>query len=584
MAKSDLFVRCPKFKTECDIDTCPRFLSNIELNIDSDGNHTANGFCFERGTRYITDVPQKYFCDRQQTAAWEFMERDARDEVAQLDRIRQLLNENFFFILHEPEDGENIDEDAVPFDTMSDVIEHAIKDMDKGKIATPKVACTWQKVLPAMLSFRDEETVYYIVENPQEHPEAFEHTLPNGETVLMSFSSIQHRLTPKVDRVREATGRYLERALHEARIRNSSSKDAWVKALGNYNRVKNAWTMPESLDILDEMVKDMIDGATRLSIDLSIPDPSNSIRNSETANAVAERLQPNLDEQKTSTASDAPRAESTSSKLKEALNALKAIVEEACAHSKDGVFLFTREDYVAVVNELWKHQTSSEYAVKQSEAATIAELWYEIRSKLIKYAKSMMPRPVETISALSHRDSWQLFPKFTTVNEEPHVLDSTTLKELYVTLKIQETPRKTIKSKRPQPPADTNASQAAVDTDRLPVRHGRFAYTKDFKIVADVEHTEPNYEGIDLYRDIPPAAQTIIKELILNINKKKTEGWCKSKANWHVSFQKGVAKRFKRQQIEIQRRTGGRYYWRIIPNELFDEHYNCKLKPRPATF
>ena len=480
--------------------------------------------------------------------------------------------------------GENIDEDAIPFDTLSDVIEHAIKDMDKGKMATPKVACTWQKVLPAMLSFRDEETVYYIVDDPKEHPEAFEHTLPNGETVLMSFSSIQHRLTPKVDRVREATGRYLERALHEARIRNSSSKDAWVKALGNYNRVKNAWTMPESLAILDEMVKDMIDGATRLSIDLSIPDPSNSIRNSETADAVAEHLQPNFDEQKKSIASDAHRAESTSSKLKEALNALKAIVEDACAHSKDGAFLFTREAYVAVVNELWKHQTSSEYAVKQSEAATIAELWYEIRSKLIEYAKSMMPRPVETIRDLSHRECWQLFPKFATVNEEPHVLDSTTLKELYATLNIPEKPRKTIKPKRSQSPVEGKETQETVNIDNLPGRHGRFAYTKDFKIVVDVDHADSGYEGIDLYKDIPPAAQAIIKELILNINNKKTEGWCKSKANWHVSFQKGVAKRFKRQQIQIQKRTGGRYYWRIIPNELFHEHYICKLKPRSPSF
>ncbi len=302
MAKSDLFIRCPKFKTECDIDTCPRFLSNIEVITNGNGMHTANGFCYEHGTRYITDVPQKYFCDRQTAASWELMERDVRDEMVQLARIRRLLEENFFFIFTEPEEGESFDEDTVPFDTISDVIEHAIRDLDKGKMATPKVACTWQKVLPEMLSFRDEETVYYIEEDPKEHPEAFEQTLPNGEKVLMNFASGQHRLTPKVDRVRELTGQYLERALREARTRNSSSKDAWVKALGNYNRVKNAWTMPESQGILNEMVKDMIEGATRLSIDLSIPDTSSSIRNSETADAVAERLQPNFDEQKKSIA------------------------------------------------------------------------------------------------------------------------------------------------------------------------------------------------------------------------------------------------------------------------------------------
>ena len=40
MAKSDLFVRCPKFKKECDIDTCPRFLSNIE--VITNGNQKKN--------------------------------------------------------------------------------------------------------------------------------------------------------------------------------------------------------------------------------------------------------------------------------------------------------------------------------------------------------------------------------------------------------------------------------------------------------------------------------------------------------------------------------------------------------------
>lgn len=583
MAKSNLFVRCPKFKTECDIDTCPRFLSNIEVITGSDGNRTANGFCFERNMRYITDIPQKYFCDRQQTAAWEFMEHDARDEVAQLDRIRQLLNENFFFILHEPEEGENIDEDAVPFDTMLDVIEHAIKDMDKGKMATPKVACTWQKVLPAMLSFRDEETVYYIVENPKEHPEAFEHTLPNGETVLMGFSSIQHRLTPKVDRVREAIERYLERALHEARTRNSSSKDAWVKALGNYKRVKNAWTMPESQAILDEMVKDMIDGATRLSIDLSIPDPSNSTRNSETADAVAECLQPNFNEQKKSIASDAPRAESTSSKLKEALNALKAIVEDACANSKDGVFLFRRKDFVSVVEELWNNHTSEKYAVCQSEAPTISSLWREIRLKLIEYAKCMVPKPHALIKDLSNERCWMLFPKFTTVGEKPHVLDTGTIKELFVTLQIQETPRKTINPKCAPRTKNKKMTEEIVNISDLPKNDYRFAISNDYRTIVDKEHGKPDYE-ISAYVGLPPSASSIAKILISCANRKRTEGWCRPKPNWRGAFQSGVAKRFKSEQIEIEKHRDGLSYWRIIRTEAFHQHYNCKIKPQLKSF
>lgn len=296
--------------------------------------------------------------------------------------------------------------------------------------------------------------------------------------------------------------------------------------------------------------------------------------------AVAKSIQPQLREDE----HGSPKETIAGSKLNAALTKLRDIVVDACANSKDGVFLFTREDYVAVVNELWKHQTSSEYAVKRSEAATITELWYEIRTSLIKYAKSMIPKPVERIRDLSHRDCWQLFPKFTTVSEEPHVLDSTTLKELYVTLKISEKPRRTIKSKRPQSPVEGKEPQETVDIENLPFHDGRFAYTKDFKIVVDVEHTEPDYIGIDVYKDIPPSAGAIIKELIRNMNNTKTEGWCKSETEWHVSFQKRVARRFKKQQIQIQKQTDGRYYWRIIPDEAFHQHYICKLKPRSPSF
>lgn len=54
---------------ECDIDTCPRFLRNVEICISSNGRRSASGFCYEHGTRYIPNVPQKYFCDRKQMSA-----------------------------------------------------------------------------------------------------------------------------------------------------------------------------------------------------------------------------------------------------------------------------------------------------------------------------------------------------------------------------------------------------------------------------------------------------------------------------------------------------------------------------------
>jgi len=271
------------------------------------------------------------------------------------------------------------------------------------------------------------------------------------------------------------------------------------------------------------------------------------------------------------------------SQLQAALKSLKAIVEDACANSKDGVFLFTRETYVAVVNELWEHQTSSEYAVKQSEAATIAELWYEIRTKLIEYAKSMIPKPVETIRDLSHRDCWQLFPQFVTISEEPHVLNTTALKELYATLNIPEKPRKTIKPKRPQTTDRTDQLKETVDVEELPKKDYRFAMSKDYRTIVDLEHRSPDYE-IPAYVGLPPSAASIAKVLISCANRKRDEGWCRPEQTWRGAFQNGVAKRFKREQIEIKKHRDGLSYWRIIRTEEFHQHYNCKIKPRPIMF
>ena len=276
-------------------------------------------------------------------------------------------------------------------------------------------------------------------------------------------------------------------------------------------------------------------------------------------------------------------SESRKSQLQIALESLMTIVEDACANSKDGAFLFTRKDYVSIVNELWNNHTSDEYAVSQPDAPAIASLWREIRLKLIEYAKSMIPNPSSLIRDLSNENCWLLFTKFTTVGEKPHVLDAGTVKELFATLSIQEKPRKTIKPKRAQTPKTQKAKETTVDIEGLPVDY-RFAVAKDYEIVVDCLHQKPDYECINPYIGLPPTARGIIKKLITSARKKKAEGWCKSEPNWRGAFQKDVAWRFKNQQIEVEKRGGGLYYWRIIPNELFNEHYICKLKPRTPSF
>lgn len=279
----------------------------------------------------------------------------------------------------------------------------------------------------------------------------------------------------------------------------------------------------------------------------------------------------------------ADKESSMKSKLISTLQELKKIIEHACANSKDGDFLFKREDYISVVNTLWQNQTSENYAVHPADAADISSLWLEIRHKLIKYAKCMIPKPYKLIRDLENERCWILFPKFTTIGELPHVLDLGTVKELFATLKIEETPRKAIKHKAPQEPKGKNTPTENVDIDELPKKDYRFAMSKDYRNIVDTEHRDPPCK-IDAYLGMPPNAASIAKKLISCANRKKTEGWHRPENKWHVSFQKGVAKRFKNEQIEIKRHRDGLSYWRIIPTEAFIHHYNCNLKPLAKSF
>lgn len=274
---------------------------------------------------------------------------------------------------------------------------------------------------------------------------------------------------------------------------------------------------------------------------------------------------------------------SEKSPLQTALEALMAIVDDACANPKDGEFLFKRQDFAAVVEGLWNNHTSEEYAVSQPEVPVISSLWREIRLKLIEYAKCMVSKPHALIKALADEKCWMLFPKFTTIGEKPHVLDTGTMKELFATLQIQETPRKTIKTKVPSKTNGEISPEETVDADSLPKKDYRFAMSKDYRTVVDMEHGLPDYE-ISAYAGLPPTAASIVKDLISSASLKRTEGWCRPQKNWRGAFQNGVAKRFKHEQIEIRKRHGWLSHWRIIRTEEFHQHYNCKIKPRPKSF
>ena len=286
-SKTEAFVLCPKRGDECDIDSCPRYLVNVEIT-SSRGRRTANGFCLERGSRYITGVTEDYFRDRESASTQPFYERDAKDYAERIGRIRKSVEGELFYVGHHLFDDKPKGDDGDLFDTVSDAIEYHIGQMIAGKPIAPKVGSDWSKAIPDMLSFPDDEALYRVTEHPDEHPEAEDVTLPDGTKAHVVSHLQAHPIKPHVDRVKEMTRRYLEKGLEIARFLNSDSKSAWSRALGDYERVKGAFAMPESRSVLDDMVSAMTEAATQLSVDLNIPDESKKVRDRETAAAVAE--------------------------------------------------------------------------------------------------------------------------------------------------------------------------------------------------------------------------------------------------------------------------------------------------------
>lgn len=55
---SEYNIECPKYKIECDIESCPRFLVCPTIRNGKDGVLLGAGFCNEHGHRFFSDIPQ----------------------------------------------------------------------------------------------------------------------------------------------------------------------------------------------------------------------------------------------------------------------------------------------------------------------------------------------------------------------------------------------------------------------------------------------------------------------------------------------------------------------------------------------
>lgn len=554
MEKSDVFVLCPRHGTACDIDTCPRFLQNAEVLSSSDGKRTASGFCLERGSRYITDVPAECILDRNDAATLMLKEKDARNESEKLSRIRSLVELSVFCADRHKTDAEESEPWPFFIDLISSTLEDAAAELERGGTPVSNgIAQQWERAVPEILSFDDDTCDYHIDDKPDWRNDTMEQTLPNGERVFVTCHHGPHRLGASIERARKSTLVYLEKGAEAAVQRGSCAKDLWLKALSCYKRADGRWTLRESRPILDAMADAMVEAVSLMAAERSIDGST--------------------------------RCGKRENKLLPALKSLAAVVDSACSNSQKGEFLFTQPHYAKLVRELWKGQASTDYAVARCDSAEVAELWYAIRTNLIAYAKSMRPVPTKIVRDLSSESCWLLFPKFVGVDDQPHVLDVKTLKELLATLNIADAPRRCIKPKKPRAATvKTDIQPTTVDIAALPLRAYRFAMTRDYKTIAVDEQVVPGC-ATEPYINLKPSAAKVIKTLIAAAGKKKSEGWVRPPKgeNWRGVFQRKPYTRFRDEQLQIERRNDGLFYWRIIPNELYREHY-CKTHSRNPLF
>lgn len=195
-------------------------------------------------------------------------EKDSREEVARLDQIKELFDENWFFIVREDDDVESKPDGFIYYESLARALEDDIERIGKGEVRTPISCSAWQYILPAALSFPSDEAIYRVIGDDEMDSTSVTYKLANGKTVRVGYELRPHPLQEYLNRVRTLTSDYLVAALKFAQGINSKSKEMWVDALGCYNRVKHAFAMPQSRPLLNRMVEAMIDAVTRLEIDI----------------------------------------------------------------------------------------------------------------------------------------------------------------------------------------------------------------------------------------------------------------------------------------------------------------------------
>ena len=280
--------------------------------------------------------------DRPKTAeaAIQFLrERDRREEDEHIERITTTLEKNWVIVTGDNEEVKGKPKGFRCLNAIEKLLKDDIDDLARGVVNAPCSCGEWQRALPDALAYPYDAADYYEASDDEDEPDIYNITLSDGSVVRLGRNLQPHPLSATIDSVRDLTLRFLADAFRFAQGIDSKSCDMWVEALGNYNRVKQAFRMPQSRPLLEGMVQLMIDAMTKLDTEIKYTDKGKAVNSKDQPPApteqALEKLLPPLQQIAESSERSASANEKTLCKIGELKGKLIAAVTKTESGIRD---------------------------------------------------------------------------------------------------------------------------------------------------------------------------------------------------------------------------------------------------------
>ena len=192
-----------------------------------------------------------------------YVAKDAEDLKKRYERIGKLMTEHMLlFWVSEP----------TPRQIFDVVLNNMIAEIDgfkKDEVKAPTSMCSWQYLLPEILTYPDFEDYYYQVEDEDDlRGDCEEFELRDGSKIWLRCGSSPSNDYKVLEKVTEISEIYIQEAMALALRVKSPSYDSLAQALSAWRKCNHAFHMHQSMPILESMAKLIVEGLGRLSVDV----------------------------------------------------------------------------------------------------------------------------------------------------------------------------------------------------------------------------------------------------------------------------------------------------------------------------